>query len=134
MYLLDTNICIYLLNSGNPQIKEHFRSHSPSTIALCSIVKAELFFGARHSQKVDSNLRRLQLFFHPLASLPFDDRSAEEYGLIRSILTSQGKIIGPNDLLMAAIARAHDATLVTNNTKEFNIITNLRTENWCQRV
>lgn len=130
MWLLDTNVCIRLLNERHPGIERNFRQHSPSDIALCSIVKAELFFGARHSQRVDANLQRLKQFFAPLASLPFDDRCAEEYGLIREDLTIQGKIIGPNNLLIAAVARAHDATLVTHNIKEFSRIPAIRMEDW----
>ena len=130
MYLLDTNVCIHLLNNRHTQIEQHFRQHSPSEIALCSIVKAELLFGARHSQQVESNLQLLTHFFAPLNSLSFDDRCAEEYGLIRADLSNQGKIIGPNDLLIAAIARAHDAVLITHNTKEFSRITGLRLEDW----
>ena len=130
MWLLDANVCIHLLNAKCPEIERNFRLRSPADIALCSIVKAELLFGARHSQRVDANLQRLKRFFAPLPSLPFDDRCAEEYGLIREDLTIQGKLIGPNDLLVAAIARAYDATLVTRNTKEFCRIPALRIEDW----
>lgn len=130
MYLLDSNICIHLLNNRHSQIEKHFRKSSPDEIALCSIVKAELLFGARNSKKVEANLLLLKHFFAPLSSLPFNDRCAEEYGLIRADLSTQGKIIGPNDLLIAAIARANDAVLVTYNTKEFSRITGLRLEDW----
>lgn len=108
----------------------HFQAHSPADIALCSVVKAELFFGARHSQRVEANLQRLKVFFSPLASLPFDDRCAEHYGAIRADLLSQGTPIGPNDLMIAAIARAHDATLVTHNLGEFSRVIGLRMEDW----
>lgn len=130
MYLLDSNVCIHLLNEKHSEIERCFRSHSPAEIALCSIVKAELLFGARYSRRAEANLQRLKLFFAPLASLPFDDRCAEEYGQIRADLTGQGKLIGPNDLLIAAIARAHDAILVTHNTNEFGRIIGLRLEDW----
>ena len=93
-------------------------------------MKAELLFGARHSKRVEANLQLLNHFFAPLSSLPFDDRCAEEYGLIRADLSAQGKIIGPNNLLIAAIARAHDAVLITHNTKEFSRITGLRLDDW----
>ena len=95
-------------------------------------MKAELLFGARRSQRVESNLQRLVIFFKPLNSLPFDDRCAEEYGLIRTDLFSQGKPIGPNDILIAAIARTHDAVLVTHNVNGFSRITGLRIEDWEQ--
>lgn len=130
MYLLDSNVCIHLLNERHPSIEQNFLSRSPFEIALCSIVKAELFFGARKSQRVDANLQRLQLFFVPLASLPFDDRCADEYGLIRADLTAQGRLIGPNDMLIAAVARVHNAVLVTHNTIEFCRIQGLRLDDW----
>ena len=130
MWLLDSNVCIHLLNARHPGIEQNFRRRSPAKIALCSIVKAELLYGARHSQRVDANLQRLQQFFAPLVSLPFDDRCAEEYGLIREDLAIQGKLIGPNDLLIAAVARAYDATLVTHNSREFCRIPAIKLEDW----
>ncbi len=130
MYLLDTNTCIQFLNGTSLSIKEQFKQHSANEIALCSMVKAELLYGARHSQRVEANLLRLQQFFAPLVSLPFDDRCAEEYAQIRADLSRQGKLIGPNDLLIAAIARTHDAILITNNTGEFGRVVNLRIEDW----
>ncbi len=130
MYLLDTNVCIHLLNQKHPGILQHFQQHSPAEIALCSIVKAELLYGARHSQRVQANLQLLAKFFTPLVSLPFDDRCAEEAGLIRANLAGQGNPIGPNDLLIAATARAHDAVLITHNSGEFARVTGLRMEDW----
>lgn len=130
MFLLDSNVCIHLLNEKSYNIERNFRLHAPADIFLCSIVKAELLYGARHSQRVSENLQRLMLFFAPLGSLPFDDRCAEEYGLVRASLAEQGQIIGPNDLLIAAIARAHDATLITHNVGEFGRIPNLKLADW----
>lgn len=130
MYLLDTNTCIHFMNGTSQAVKRRFQQCSPSEIAVCSVVKAELLFGARHSQRVEANLQKLKLFFAPLQSLPFDDRCAEEYAQIRADLTRQGKLIGPNDMLIAAIARAHDAILVTNNTHEFERVANLRLTDW----
>lgn len=130
MYLLDTNVCIHALNGDFPNIRLRWQQCAPGEIALCSVVKGELLFGARHSQRIQANLLRLQQFFAPLPSLPFDDRCAEEYAQIRADLAAQGKLIGPNDLLIAATARAHDAVLVTHNTREFGRITNLRLEDW----
>ncbi|WP_298609139.1 type II toxin-antitoxin system VapC family toxin [uncultured Thiothrix sp.] len=130
MYLLDTNTCIHFLNGNSIKVKQQLQNHAPSEITLCSVVKAELLYGARYSQKVEVNLQRLKQFFAPLASLPFDDRCAEEYAQIRADLTRQGKLIGPNDLMIAAITRAHDAILVTNNTAEFQRVANLRLVDW----
>jgi len=130
MYLLDSNVCIRLLNEQHAGIKTQFMHHSPSEIFLCSVVKAELFFGARHSQRVESNLQRLELFFSPLGSVPFDDACAEMYARIRHILSMDGQLIGPNDMLIAAIAMANDMILVTHNQKEFSRIAGLRLEDW----
>jgi tRNA(fMet)-specific endonuclease VapC len=79
---------------------------------------------------VDANLQRLRLFFSPLASLPFDDRCVETYAMIRTDLAAQGKLIGPNDLMIAAIARTHQATLVTRNVSEFGRVAGLQLEDW----
>ena len=130
MYLLDTNTCIQFLNGTSQAVKQHFQQTLPSEIAVCSVVKGELLFGARHSQRVEANLQKLKLFFAPLQSLSFDDRCAEEYAQIRTDLARQGKLIGPNDMLIAAIARAHDAVLITNNTHEFERVANLRLSDW----
>lgn len=130
MFLLDTNVCIHALNGTSPNIQRRWQQCSPHDIALCSVVKGELLFGARNSQRVEANLARLKQLFAPLQSLPFDDACAEEYAQIRADLTRQGKLISPNDLLIAAIARAHDAVLVTHNTGEFSRIANLRLDDW----
>lgn len=130
IYLLDTNVCIHLLNERHPLILQRFRSHTPAEIVLCSVVKAELLYGARRSQRPEANRQLLKAFFAPLQSLPFDDDCAEHYGQIHADLLAQGKPIGPNDTLIAAIARAHDATLVTHNTGEFSRVAGLRLEDW----
>lgn len=130
MFLLDTNVCIGLLNQRQPDLIQKFQAQRPEEIALCSIVKSELLYGARHSRQVEANLRLLEKFFQPLPSLPFDDRCAAEAGLIRADLATQGTPIGPNDLLIAATARAYDVVLVTHNTREFARITGLRLVDW----
>ena len=130
MYLLDTNACIQILNDTSPPLVQRLASHAPSEIRLCSIVKAELLYGARHSQRVAENLKLLAHFFAPFVSLPFSDRCAEQYGQIRAELAQAGTLIGPNDLLIAAIARAYDMTLVTHNVEEFGLVNGLRLEDW----
>ena len=130
MYLLDTNVCIRILNKSHSSLIQNFRSIQPREIAVSSIVKAELFYGARHSQHVEANLQLLTSFFQPLSSLSFDDRCAEEAGSIRADLAAQGKPIGPNDLLIAATARANNAVIVTHNTREFARVTGLRFIDW----
>lgn len=128
--LLDTNTCIRLLNGSSDAVVRQFRARAPGEIALCSVVKAELLYGARHGTRVEANLTLLNRFFAPLPSLLFDDRCAEEYGLIRAQLAAEGAPIGPNDLMIAAIARTHDATLITHDTREFSRVAGLRLSDW----
>lgn len=130
MYLLDTNACIRLLNGSSPPLAHRLRATSRSEVRLSAVVKGELLYGARRSARLPENLRLLRRFFATLISLPFDDRCAEEYGLIRSDLDHAGTPIGPNDLLIAATARAHDLVLVTHNTREFSRVTGLQIEDW----
>jgi tRNA(fMet)-specific endonuclease VapC len=130
MYLLDTNACIRILNGTSPSLTERLRAVPRSQVRLSSVVKAELLYGARKSSRVSENLRLLERFFDTIASLPFDDRCAEEYGLLRDELDRAGTPIGPNDLLIAATARAHRAVLVTHNVREFSRIADLRIEDW----
>jgi tRNA(fMet)-specific endonuclease VapC len=130
VYLLDTNACIKLLNGSCERLVENVRKHAPSDIALSSVVKGELLFGARASQRVAANLTLLERFFAPFASLPFDDRCAEHYGSLRAELARAGTLIGPNDLLIAATARAHELTLVPHNVRKFSRVVGLRLEDW----
>lgn len=130
MYLLDTNACIGLLNGSSPALAERLRACDPTQVAVCSVVKAELLYGARRSARVSDNLDLLQRFFEPMTCLPFDDVCAEHYGVIRADLETQGVPIGGNDLLIAAMARAHDMILVTHNTREFGRVAGLRHEDW----
>ena len=127
--LLDTNVCIGILK-GRADLIARLRSLAPAEIRVCAVVRAELFYGARKRERVEHNLAGLRRFLAPIQSLPFDDRAAEEYGLIRADLERTGTPIGPNDLLIAATARAHDCILVTRNTREFTRIVGLRVENW----
>ena len=130
-YLLDANTCIRLLNSSDEEVTRRYTACQPADIVLCSVVNAELLYGARRSARVEFNLKRLEHFAAPLQRLPFDDRCAHDYGLIRADLAAQGSLIGgANDLMIAAIARAHDLILVTHNTGEFSRVVGLRVEDW----
>jgi tRNA(fMet)-specific endonuclease VapC len=130
VFLLDTNTCIRVLNGSSAPVAARLQATSPSEVRLSAIVKAELVYGARKSARVDENLRVLRRFFAPFVSLPFDDRCAEEAGLIRLDLERSGRPVGPNDLLVAATARAYDLVVVTHNTREFGRIPGLRIEDW----
>lgn len=130
MFLLDTNVCIRILNGSSPSVAARLQATSPADVRLCAVVKAELLYGARRSERVDQNLRLLHRFFEPIVSLPFDDRCAEEAAFIRLDLERSGRPIGPNDLLIAATARARDLVLVTHNAREFGRVAGLRIEDW----
>lgn len=128
--LLDTNACIQLWQRKNLNVRRHFARHNPTDIALCSVVKAELLFGALRSEYKENNLQLLQKLFAPLQSFDFDGIAAEHYAQIRADLTAQGRLIGANDLMIAAIARANHVTLITHNTGEFSRVKGLVIEDW----
>ena len=130
IFLPDTNVWIRFLNPGENQVKDHFLSTNPSTVWLCSVVKAELFFGAMKSARMTENLALLDELFADFTSVPFDDNAARRYGEIRFDLARKGTPIGPNDLMIAAIASVRDLTLITHNTREFNRVTGLNLEDW----
>ena len=130
MYLLDTNACIHSLNNSSKSLARHLRQLNPSAVCLCSIVKAELLYGAYHSSRVSENLRVLDIFFNTFKSIPFDDLCADHYGMIRSELARTGTLIGPNDLMIAAVACAYNLILVTHNTREFSRVKDLALEDW----
>jgi len=104
--------------------------HFFDKLRLCSIVKAELFYGARKSANPAKNIALVRAFCDPLPSLNFDDKCAETYGAIRADLEASGMVIGANDLLIAAVAKNYDLILVTHNTKEFIRIQGLQIEDW----
>lgn len=129
-YLLDTNTCIQFLRFRESPVKRKLMSVDFASVTLCSVVKAELYFGAQRSALPQEEIARLNEFLRHFASLPFDDAAAEVYGRVRARLARQGALIGPNDLLIASIALANGATLVTHNTAEFQRVTGLPLEDW----
>jgi tRNA(fMet)-specific endonuclease VapC len=103
-YLLDTNTCIRHLNRRSPAIIDKLATLPPDEIAVCSVVKAELFAGAQKSQQPTRTLQRQRAFLDQFVSLPFDDAAADQFGRIRAVLEAAGTPIGPYDLQIAAIA------------------------------
>ncbi len=130
IYLLDTNTCIRFMNGRSEAVREKIESYQANELALCAIVKAELFYGALKSQRVQENLEKVRTFTNAFISFPFDDQAAVEYAEIRSQLERRGLPIGPNDLLIAAIAKAQNAVLVTHNRREFDRVDGLQIEDW----
>ena len=129
-YLIDTNICIYIMNKRPPEVIQRFKNHEIGQIAISSITVSELNYGVTKSQNKKQNAKRLEEFLTPFNILPYDENASKYYGIIRSELESQGKVVGPLDMLIAAHAMSENLILVTNNQKEFQRIKSLKVENW----
>lgn len=130
IYLPDTNACIRYLNPVDSPLARKMRAVAPQDIALCGIVKMELYYGAYRSSHQADNLTLLERFFAAFHSLPFNDAAADICGRIRAGLANAGTPIGPYDLQIAAIALANNLTLVTHNTREFSRVPGLSLEDW----
>jgi tRNA(fMet)-specific endonuclease VapC len=128
-YLLDTNICVYLLN-GNSALKNRAAELGISSIVLCNSVLAELYFGAYNSRKTAENLQRIGRFKKNLTVFSDSEESAVLFGKIKADLKSKGHVIEDFDILIASIAMSNDCIVVTNNEKHFSRIEGLQTENW----
>ncbi|GAA3995830.1 type II toxin-antitoxin system VapC family toxin [Deinococcus rubellus] len=129
-YLLDTNICIYIIKDKPAAVRECFERLRPGEAGISAVTEAELRFGAEKSQRVAENLAAILDFTSRMDVLPFGSVATAPYGKIRANLTRQGQPIGPLDFLIAATALAQDLTLVTNNTGEFQRVPGLRLEDW----
>jgi tRNA(fMet)-specific endonuclease VapC len=130
VYCLDTNTCIDAMRGKTSGLAERFRRHVPEDIGVSAMVWAELLLGARKTRDSEKTARIVQAFLAPYAVLPFDKRAAEHYAAIRHDLERTGRIIGPNDLVIAAIARARNLKLVTHNINEFGRVAGLMVEDW----
>lgn len=130
MYLLDSNICINIINKHPEQVVEHIKSLQPHQIKLSAISIAELEYGVSKSKSREKNRNALVHFASAFDIIDFNDKDAEVFGLIRANLEKYGKVIGPYDMQIAAQAISRNLILVTNNIKEFNRIGELRLENW----
>ena len=128
-YLLDTDICIYIINERPPRVLDRFRKHAVGNLGISSITASELAYGVAKSGSA-KNRTALEGFMLPLEVAQYDLGAALIYGDIRSDLERRGLAIGPLDTLIAAHALSLGATLVTNNEKEFRRVAGLRCENW----
>jgi len=131
-YLLDTNICIYIMRQHPRQVFERFRKEGVGRVGISSISVAELSYGVAKSQRAPQNASALDEFLYPLTVHAFDKPAAHAYGRLRALLEGQGTPIGANDLFIAAHALSLDATLVSNNVGEFGRIPDLKLENWAE--
>ena len=129
-YMLDTNICIYIIKQKPKNVIERFRQAQVSEIGVSSITLSELEYGVMKSAKSEQNKLALVQFIAPIEISAYDDVAAQHYGVIRAHLERQGTPIGSLDMLIAAHALSVDSLLITNNESEFKRVSNLRIENW----
>jgi len=129
-YMLDTNICIYIIKNKPKKVIIELKRHKPSEICVSAITYAELTHGVEKSMAVEKNRLALALFFSNIEVLNFDIKAAIHYGKIRAYLEKQGTPIGPLDMMIAAHAMSLGYTVVTNNIKEFQRVPDLKLENW----
>ncbi len=129
-FLLDTNICIYIIKQKPPEVLQRFNNYQVGDIGISSITVAELEFGAQKSQFPARNQQALTQFLLPLKVIDFDRAAAIIYGKIRARLEQQGRLIGSLDTLIAAHPLSLQVTLITNNVNEFSRVPNLQLDNW----
>lgn len=129
--MLDTNICIYLINQRPTNVRAHFEQHPVGDIGISVITACELAFGVAKTGSA-RNRAALETFLLPLQIAPFDDTVIWRYAQLRAELQHSGKLIGALDMQIAAHALQLGCTLVTNNTREFERIPGLSLENWAQ--
>lgn len=129
-YLLDTNICIYIIKKKPAIVIEKFITMPLGSIGISTITLAELQYGIRKSSNPEKNLTALNQFIIPLEVIDFDYNATIEYGFIRADLEKKGTPIGSLDTMIGAHAKSRGLTLVTNNEGEFERIFGLKIENW----
>ncbi|HWE97756.1 MAG TPA: type II toxin-antitoxin system VapC family toxin [Tepidisphaeraceae bacterium] len=129
-YLLDTNIVIFILKEPAGGLAMKLAQTSPSDVLICSVVEAELYYGATKYGVPARRKAALGGFLAPYSSLPFDSACVPHYANIRDQLERKGQIIGGNDLMIAAIAITHGLTLLTHNSNEFERVPGLSVEDW----
>jgi tRNA(fMet)-specific endonuclease VapC len=132
MYLLDSNICIYIINRRPEKVVQKIKEYHPPEIKLSAISIAELEYGVSKSENREKNRQALIHFASAFDIIDFNDDDAEIYGLIRADLEKKGLVIGPYDMQIAAQAISRNMVLVTNNVNEFNRVKNLKIENWSE--
>jgi tRNA(fMet)-specific endonuclease VapC len=129
-YLLDTNICIFIIKRRPAKVLRRFQLYSPDDIAVSSVTLAELRYGADKSTRNAQAHAALNEFLAPLSVVDFDRVAAAQYGKIRTDLERRGTPIGPLDIMIAAHALSLEVTVVTNNVSEYSRVAMLTIEDW----
>lgn len=130
MYLLDTNICIYIMKNSYPALTQKVFSFNPSDLCISSITIFELEYGAAKSNWGDKTRQSMQMFLAPFNIIDFDSKDAASAGIVRGFLEKQGSPIGPYDVQIAGQAVARALTLVTHNVGEFSRVPGIKVEDW----
>jgi tRNA(fMet)-specific endonuclease VapC len=128
-YMLDTNICIYVIKSRPAGLRERFNSLADQ-LCISAVTLAEIIYGAEKSARPVENLAILEQFVARLDVLPFGERAATHYGQLRAELERAGHPVGIHDMMIGGHARSEGLTLVSNNLREFQRMEGLRLENW----
>ncbi len=129
-YMLDTNICIYLIKHSSPNLLQKFLEKDPEDFCISVITYSELMYGVEKSQKKNESYIALMTFLANIKILDFNSKAADAYANIRAKLEKNGKPIGNMDQLIAAHALSRNLTIVTNNEREFIRVEKLKVENW----
>lgn len=129
-YLLDTDVCIYLINKRPSSVLAKLHACRAGDVGVSAVTVAELRYGASKSQRSRQNHEALDLFLAPLEMTAFDESAAIAYGEIRAQLEKAGDPIGPLDMLIAGQAKSLNVVLVTNNVREFRKVKGLKIEAW----
>jgi tRNA(fMet)-specific endonuclease VapC len=129
-YLLDTNICIYIIKKKPEGVIKRFLKMKPDSICISSITISELYYGVAKSSKPNENTIALEQFILPLTVINYSKEDSLAYGKLRAKLEQKGNLIGAMDVLIAAQALSRDLILITNNEREFKKVENLSVENW----
>jgi len=129
-YMLDTNICIYVIKHKPETVFQKLQNTNPEDVCISSVTYAELVHGVEKSAAVEKNRLALSMLLANMEILDFDVDAADCYGKIRAVLEKKGTPIGPLDMMITAHAQSLGYTVVTNNVKEFSRVSALRIENW----
>lgn len=129
-YLLDTNVCIRYISRRAPHLLAKFAAIDEREFAVSIITKAELFYGSAKSQTPEISRAKQEHFLNRFRTITLDGKVVDHYARIRAALEQRGTPIGGNDLFIAATALAHDLTLITHNTAEFDRVPDLKIEDW----
>ncbi len=129
-YMLDTDICSYIIRERPLQVFEHFKKVEMDQLYISVVTYAELIYGVEHSSSKKVNRLIIDDFVRHLSIISWDQKAAEHYGKIRAFLRVEGNIIGSMDMMIAAHARSRKMTLVTNNDNHFKRVPKLKVENW----